>query len=199
LLRYEEELLAGLFDGRREEVLGELGEPFVSALGRVRIQLTADAVRSGRLSRWRRGKRTRRGEELLAAVHEFRRMLRAAAVIGDLAPAHVPYAMAFGLSHGPGPQLSPGTPPGPAVRRSEAEVPKSSSLWSPNDQSFGGTWQETCSRLAEPYGGRLPGFAGQGAGPQHSHSGHDQSHGTWSEGHSHSSGGHAGGHTGGHP
>ena len=198
LLRYEEELLAGLFDGGSEEALSKLGAPFVSALGRVRIQLVADAVRSGRLSRWRRGKRTRRGEELLAAVQTFRRGLRAAAVTGDLAPAHVPYAMAFGLSHGPAPQLPPGTPAGRAVRRGEPDVPKSSSLWSPSTQSFGGIWQETCSRLAEPYGGRLPGFAHQWTDPQHSPSGHHQSHGTWSGGHGNSSGGHAGGHTGGH-
>ncbi len=198
LLGYESVLLAGLFDGHSEAVLAELAEPFVRTLDRVRNQLLRDAVRRGWLSRWRHEARTRRGEELLAAIQEFRRGLRAAASAGDVTPAQVAYAMAFGLRHGPASRLSPETPAGPAARRGEPEVPKSSSLWSPSDQSFPGAWQGTCSRLAETYGGHLPGFAHQWSGSQHGPAGHDQGNGTWHGGHGSPSGGHVGGHAGGH-
>ena len=148
-------------------------------------------------SRWRRGKRTRRGEELLLAVQTFRRGLRAAAVTGDLAPAHVPYAMAFGLSHGPALQLPPGTPVGgpcgAASRRSRSRhhcghpLPRASRHLAGDLFQAGGTLRRPPSRLRPPVDR-----------PAHSPSGHHQSHGTWSGGHGHSSDGHAGGHTGGH-
>ena len=191
LLGYEKELLEGLFDDGGVAVLGELGVPFVDVLDRVRGKLTADAVRNGRLRRWRRGKRTERGEELLAAIREFRRDLRTTAATVGLAAEHVPYAMALGVAHSAGPRLSSAISADPAARPGElaAEVPKSSSLWSPSNQQFGTAWLTTCSRLAEPHGGHLPGFAP--ALPEHEQSlaAYHQSHVAWSGGH----GGHAGG------
>ena len=201
LLSYEGELLAGLFDGRREVSLPGLGKPFLRTLDRVRRQLIRDAVRRGWLRRWRREIRTTRGDQLLAAIQDFRRELRAAARTGGLLPAQVPYAMAFGLSAAV--PFRAGTPTGSAARRDEPEVPGPSSLWSPSSQQFAVAWQQACSRLAENHGGHRageqgPDFAHQWSQPHHSSAGHDHSHGTTYGGHDGSSGGHFGGHAGGY-
>ena len=201
LLSYEGELLAGLFDGRSEAGLSGLGKPFLQTLNRVRRQLIRDAVRRGWLRRWRRETRTTRGEQLLAAIQDFRRELRSAARAGGVPPAQVPYAMAFGLSAAV--PLRAGTPAGSAARRGEPEVPGPSSLWSPSHQQFAVAWQQACSRLAENHGGHRPGehgldFAHQWSQPHHSSAGHDHSHGTTHGGHDGSSGGHDSGHFGGH-
>jgi hypothetical protein len=203
LLSYEGELLAGLFDGHSEVGLPELAKPFMRTLDQVRSQLIRDAVRRGWLSRWRHETRTRRGEQLLAAIQDFRRELRAAARTGGVPPAQVPYAMVFGLSIAF--PLRAGTPTGSAALRGEPEVPGPSSLWSPSDQQFALAWQQACSRLAGNHGGhrpgeQWPGFAHQWSQPHHSSAGHDHTHGTTYGGHDTtygdhggSSGGHAGG------
>lgn len=100
LLDFERTLLDGLFYGNSLVRMSGLGETFVLPLNQVRKQLRRDAVRSGRLRRWGRGKRTPRGTELLRQIHDFRRELRALAEAGDTGAMAglAPYAMIFGLS-----------------------------------------------------------------------------------------------------
>jgi hypothetical protein len=152
-LDYELELLDGLFDGRGAVALSDLGDPFVGTLDRVRHQLIRDAVRNGRLSRWG-NRRTRRGEQLLAATGQFRGRLRAAAGAGSLPSPLEPYAMAFGLGSAAPPRLA-----GPAAdddrRRELGPVPESSRPSVPAMASVGGwLWTVTCSRLVSQRTGR---------------------------------------------
>ena len=98
LLRFEATLLDGLLS-RQQVQLSALGQDLIPVLGNVRVQLRRDAVRAGRLQRFRREQRTKRGERLLEEIHDFRRSLRTLAASGrpgalaELAP----YAMIFGL------------------------------------------------------------------------------------------------------
>jgi hypothetical protein len=98
LLRFEATLLDGLFS-QRQVRLSALGQDLIPVLGKVRAQLRQDAVRAGRLRRFRREQRTAHGERLLEEIHGFRRGLReltASGGPGALAEL-APYAMVFGL------------------------------------------------------------------------------------------------------
>ena len=192
LLRFEATLLDGLLSQRQVRLSG-LGQDLIPVLGHVRAQLRQDAVRAGRLRRFRRERRTARGDRLLADIHGFRRGLRALAASGDpgaLAEL-APYAMVFGL---PVPAVvsltadSAGTP-----QRRFPDVP-----WS----SFARQWQQTCERQFEHSRGAAhrsasSDFAHQWSAPHHhDHDGASHGHGGHDSGHG--DGGHGGGHIGGH-
>ena len=72
-------MLDGVFARQPAVLLQEIGPALIPALGRVRTQLSRDAVRHRRLRPWPRGRRTRRGEQLLGQIQAFRRELRALA------------------------------------------------------------------------------------------------------------------------
>jgi hypothetical protein len=100
LLDFERTLLDGLFCGNSVVRMSGLGETFLLPMNQMRKQLRRDAVRNGRLRRWRRGKRTPLGEQLLDEIHDFRRELRTLAAAGDAAAmkGYAPYAMILGVT-----------------------------------------------------------------------------------------------------
>jgi hypothetical protein len=201
LLRFETALLDGLFARQSAVRVPEITqELIVPVLNRVRAQLRRDAIRHGRMRRWRRDQRTPRGEQLLKQIQAFRQELRALAASdspGTLT-GMVPYAMAFGL----------GVPPAfsfDAHRTGTAQCGETRAWWSQSDR-FAASWLTAC--------------AGFSAGPRHAH-GHpsgtarpddfahewsaprDHGHGSHSQGPGHSGshgdlgGGHGAGHGGG--
>jgi hypothetical protein len=100
LLDFERTLLDGLFYGNSLVRMSGLGETFLLPMNQMRKQLRRDAVRNGRLRRWRRGKRTPRGEQLLHQIHDFRSELRTLGAAGDAAAMKglAPYAMILGVT-----------------------------------------------------------------------------------------------------
>jgi hypothetical protein len=192
LLRFEATLLDGLLS-QRQVRLSAAGQDLIPVLGKVRAQLRRDAVRAGRLRRFRREQRTARGEQLLEEIHDFRRGLRALAKSGDPAALAelAPYAMVFGL---PVPAtVSLAADPAGTPQRRFPDVP-----WS----SFARGWQQTCERQFEHARGAAHrpasrDLAHQWSAPRHhdhasashGHSGHDSGHGDYGGGFS---AGHAG-------
>ena len=90
LLPFEVALLDGMFARQSVVLLSEIDSALVPALDRFRTLLRRDAVRNGRLRRWRRDKRTPEGERLLGQIQEFRRELRALAASSSLVSASQP-------------------------------------------------------------------------------------------------------------
>lgn len=99
VLAYERTLLKLLFaDGDRFR-LSELTDSYASGLSRVRDQLVRDAVRRGWLKRWRKGERTKDGDQLLTQLRAFRHRLRRSGIPGH--QGGLPYALLFGLLQEP--------------------------------------------------------------------------------------------------
>lgn len=193
LLRFEATLLDGLLS-RQQVRLSALGQDLIPVLGKVRVQLRRDAVRAGRLRRFRREQRTTRGERLLEEIHDFRRGLRALAASGSsgVLAELAPYAMIFGLPV-PAP-VSLGTDSAGRRQRRLPDVP-----W----PSFARDWQQTCERQFERSRGtghRLASrdFAHQWSAPHnHSHGSDGHGHGGYDSGDG-AYGGHGGDFSGGH-
>jgi hypothetical protein len=125
---------------RQQVQLSALGQDLIPVLGNVRVQLRRDAVRAGRLRRFRREQRTTRGERLLEEIHDFRRGLRALAASGSpgaLAEL-APYAMIFGL-------------PVPAAVGLAADTARTRQRRLPDVPwpSFARDWQQACERQFE--------------------------------------------------
>ena len=193
LLRFEATLLDGLLS-RQQVQLSALGQDLIPVLGNVRVQLRRDAVRAGRLQRFRREQRTKRGERLLEEIHDFRRGLRALAASGrpgalaELAP----YAMIFGL-------------PVPAAVSLTADSSRTRQRRLPDVPwpSFARDWQQTCERQLEHSRGTAHrpasrDFAHQWSAPRnHSHGNDGHGHGGYDSGHG-AYGGHGGDFSGGH-
>jgi hypothetical protein len=192
LLRFEATLLDGLLD-RQQVRLSELGQDLVPVLGKVRAQLRQDAIRAGRLRRFRRGQRTARGEGLLEEIHDFRSGLRALGASGSpgaLAEL-APYAMIFGL---PVPAtVTLATDSAGTRQRRSSDVPSS---------RFAPFWQTICERQLEQCRGTAHrsgsrDLAHQWSAPHdHSHGSDGHGHGGYDSGHGFD-GGH-GGFSGGH-
>jgi hypothetical protein len=194
LLPFEAVLLGGLFGSEAQVRLPGIGDELIPALNRVRAELRRDAVRRGWLQRWRRGRRTEQGGQLLRQVQGFRRELRARALTGAGVPAALaPYMMIFGLAAAPATDTEPRD--GTVTRRS-GEVP-----WA-RLEVFSTAWQ-VCVNHAGANGsnGRSGDFSHQwSAPPSHDHGnvGHHSGHGGYGGG-DHFGGGHGGfGHAG-HP
>jgi hypothetical protein len=179
LLSFEKSLLDGLFAGRAEVTLSDLGPGLIDTLDRTRRSLRRDAVRRGWLGRgWMRGlrsnPRTPRGEQLITSNRQFRRELRALAASGDLErrPDLVPYAMIFGLA--PGDEFGfAADHPGDTAQRRDTGVP-----WS-QASTFGLSWTNVCDLAAHRGGHGHWGHDGHGGHSDHGgysgyggHSGH---------------------------
>jgi len=103
LLPFETVLLDGLFRSQPQVCLPQAGVGLLPVIDQVRAELRRDAVRPGRLRRWRQDRRTERGEQLLRQIQGFRRVLRGRVLSGAGVPAALaPYMMIFGLAAAPG-------------------------------------------------------------------------------------------------
>lgn len=201
LLPFEVTLLDGVFARQSVVLVSEIDNALVPALDRFRALLRRDAVRNGRLRRWRRGKRSPRGELLLRQIQEFRRELRALAASGDPAALAglVPYAMIMGRGAPSPAALNDALDTGP-TRGREADVPQS--RWSRPDL-FAAGWITACAGLSyHPDQGHRPDFAHSWSAPAGhdgygGHSGHESQGGFGHHGggFGHDSGG-FGGHSG---
>lgn len=164
LLPFETVLLDGLFRSQAQVRLPQAGAGLLPVIDQVRAELRRDAVRHGRLRRWRQDRRTEPGEELLRQIQGFRRVLRGRVISGAGVPAALaPYMMIFGLAAAPG--------AGAGVRddaatRSSGEIP-----WARLDV-FAAVWDawvnESCGSDANGGNGRPGDFAHQWHVP-HSH------------------------------
>ena len=201
LLPFEVALLDGMFARQSVVLLSEIDSALVPALDRFRTLLRRDAVRNGRLRRWRRDKRTPEGERLLGQIQEFRRELRVLAASSDPAALGglVPYAMIIGRG-APPPATLNGAPDTGTAQGREAGVPQS--RWSRSDL-FAAGWIAACARLSyHPGQGRQPDFAqGWSAPAGHDSHGHHPGHEDHGGSYGHHGGGfghHGGGFVGGH-
>jgi hypothetical protein len=186
LLPFEETLLDGLFATQPTVRLSEIGATLTPVLDKFRAQLTRDAIRHGRLHRWRRDEKPPRDPRLLKEIQDFRRQLRTlTASAGTEAQADLrPYAMIFGLGPRFGITMNDDHDAATALRRAD-EVP-----W-PQTDRFVSSWLAMLATLT-------PNFVQQwSAPPDHGHAnhGHDSGQGTSDYGHH---GGHDYGHHGGH-
>jgi len=199
LLPFEVTLLDGVFARQSVALLSEVDNALVPVLDRFRVLLRRDAVRNGRLRRWRRGKRSPGGEQLLRQTQEFRRELRALAASSDPAALAdlVPYAMIMGRGvpspAGLNDRPDTGTPQG-----READIPRS--RWSRSDL-FAAGWLAACAQLSyHPGHGHQPDFAHDWSAPGgHDGHAHHPGHGDHGGGYGHDGGGyghHGGGHDG---
>jgi len=181
LLPFEKSLLDGLFAGRAEVALSNLGPGLIDTLDRTRRSVRRDAVRQGWLGRgWLRhgwpDRRTQRGEQLLTANRQFRRELRALAASGDLErrPDLVPYAMIFGLA--PADEFGFAADHRAADHRAAdhrgdmAQRPDTGVPWS-QASTFGQSWTNVCD-LAAHRGGHGHGHWNQGHDGQGGYSDH---------------------------
>ena len=200
LLPFEVTLLDGVFARQSVVLLSEIDNALVPALDRFRVLLRRDAVRNGRLSRWRLGKRSPGGERLLRQIEEFRRELRALAASSDPAALAglLPYAMIMGRGAPSPAALKDAADTGTAQGR-EADVPQS--RWSRSDL-FAAGWIAACARLSyHPGQGRQPDFAHDWSAPgDHDGHGHHPGHDDHGGGYGHQGGGyghHGSGHDGG--
>jgi len=194
LLPFEVTLLDGVFARQSAVLLSEIDNALVPALDRFRVQLRRDAVRNGRLSRWRRGKRSPGGERLLRQIQEFRRELRALAASSDPAALAglAPYAMIMGRG-APSPAALNDAPDTGTAQGREADVPQS--RWSRSDL-FDAGWIAACARLSyHPGQGHQPDFAHDWSAPgNHDGHGHHPGHEDHGGGYGHHGGnGHHGG------
>jgi hypothetical protein len=200
LLPFEATLLDGLFAQHSAVRLRQISQDLVPVLDRARKQLHRDAVRSGRLRRWRRGRRTQQGKRLLKQIMGFRRDLRALAAGGDSAAMAglAAYAITFGI-------------PVPAAARLRAADTKvagrceTSLPWSQAD-GFVVRWLGVCGGFSDgrrARDGKSEDFVrGWSAPREHSHGshgshGHGAAHGGYGGGYHDSGGGHGGGMGGG--
>lgn len=199
LLRFEVTLLDGLFARAPTVRLSEIGQGLVPVLSQFRAQLYRDAVRNGRLHRWRRTRRPPRDERLLKQVHDFRRELRTLTGPGstEALASLIPYAMVFGLGR-PSAIITDDDHEATAAERRAAEVP-----WSQTDR-FVTSWLAICAGLpGRPGHGQHSNFVQEWSAP-HGHSpashGHDSGHGGHGGYGHHGGDGHHGGgfHAGGH-
>jgi hypothetical protein len=191
LLDFERTLLDGLFYGNSLVRLSGLGETFLLPMNQMRKQLRRDAVRNGRLRRWRRGKRTHGGEQLLHRIHDFRREVRTLAAAGDetTMAGLAPYAMIFGITSTTGLRSADGTGScGHGRERGWAQAAR-----------LGKRFAEACANT-EPFQAWVGNddFAHAWSAPHDHQHGHDhgQSHGDSYGGHmggGHMGGGHMGG------
>lgn len=193
LLRFEVTLLDGLFARQSLVRLSEISQALIPALNRFRAQLRRDAVRHGRLRRWRRDQRSPRGEQLLKQIQEFRRELRTLAASGsrEALAELTPYAMIFGLGAASAVSLNDAHDIGTAQRH-RTEAP-----WSQSDR-FATSWIATCARLSPRPGHGHHGsdFVQEWSAPHdHSHGSHshDLGHGGYGGGYEHHGGGFDGG------
>jgi uncharacterized membrane protein YgcG len=201
LLPFEVTLLNGMFARQSVVLLSEIDNALVPALDRFRVLVRRDAVRNGRLSRWRRGKRSPGGERLLRQIQEFRRELRVLAASSDPAALAglVPYAMIIGRGTPSPAALNDASDTGTTQGR-EADVPRS--RW-PRPDLFAAGWMAACARLSyHPGQGHQPDFAHAWSAPA-GHDGHSRhsGHGDYGGGYGHHGGGfgdHGGGFGGGH-
>lgn len=121
LLPFEAVLLDGLFRSQAQVRLPQAGAGLLPVIDQVRAELRRDAVRHGRLRRWRQNRRTEHGEQLLSQIQGFRQALRGRVLSGAGVPAALaPYTMIFGLAAAPG--VDAGIGDGAASQRS-GEIP----------------------------------------------------------------------------
>jgi hypothetical protein len=197
LLPFEATLLDGLFTEQPAVRLGQISQDLVPALDRARKQLRRDAVRSGRLRRWRRGRRTPQGEQLLKQIMAFRRDLRALAASGDSAAMAglAPYAITFGIPVSTGVKL----------RAQDTKVAgrRQANLQWPQADGFVTRWLRLCGGFSDGRrvrDGESEDFVrGWSAPPDHGHGshGHGTAQGGYGGGYHDSGGGHGGGMGGG--
>ena len=209
LLRFEATLLDGLFARQSAVRVSEISQELIlPVLNRVRAQLSRDAVRHGRLRRWRRGQRTPRGEQLFQQIQVFRRELRVLAASGnpEALAGLAPYAMVFGL--GVPSAVSFDAQDARTAQRRGTEAP-----WSQSDR-FATSWLAACAgfsadlRHGHPHRSgtaRSDDFAHEWSAPRdHGHGSHTHGsgHGGYGGGHGDLGGGHdaglGGGGHGGH-
>ena len=200
LLRFEVTLLDGLFARQSAVRLSELGQTLIPVLNRFRTQLRRDAVRHGRLRRWRRDQRSPRGEQLLKQIQVFRRELRALAVSGDseALAGLVPYAMIFGF--GAPSTVNVNDSHGIRTDRQGGKV-----AWSQSDR-FATSWLAACAQALNQHGHRHQSGADQHGdlvrewSAPHDHTGggrgHDLGHDGYGGYGDHGGGFHGGGHSG---
>jgi len=195
-LAFELALLDGLFARQPEVRLSEIGEVLIPAVNQFRAQLRRDTVRRGWLRRWDGGKRTRRGEELLRRIHDFRREMRMLAAGGDFEglTALAPYAMIFGLLASPISLI--GAAEAGRNRPRESEV-----QWSQYDR-FAQSWLAVCAglpvvsrRASRSAPSQLADSVHEWSAPRGRRGqGHDSGHGGHTSGYgSHDGGNHTGG------